>query len=172
VVPELSERLDAAIRAALRPEPKERPRSCLEFFKLLTARPRFDDGTADDLPPSAAVAAAPALERRAWVRHPVGVGAYGLIDTCVCGGGQESEEIWPLVIRDLSAGGVGVLLARRFELGTELTIELPAELSATPRRLSTRVVRVVPEKGGHWLHGCAFPTKLSTNELATLLKFV
>jgi serine/threonine protein kinase len=171
LVPELSERLDAAIRAALRPEPKERPRSCLEFFKLLTARPRFDDGTADDLPPSAAVAAAPELERRAWVRHPLDVGAYGLIDTSACGGGPESEEIWPLVIRDLSAGGIGVLLARRFEPGTELNIELPIESSA-PRRLSTRVVRVVPEKGGHWIHGCAFPARLSTEELDSLLKFM
>jgi hypothetical protein len=33
------------------------------------------------------------------------------------------------------------------------------------------VVRIVPEKTGHWTHGCAFPQQLTEEELATLLKF-
>ncbi len=37
-----------------------------------------------------------------------------MIDTHVFRGGSDNEEFWPLVIRDLSVGGVGVLLARRF----------------------------------------------------------
>ena len=172
VVPELSARLDAAIRAALRPEPKERPRSCLEFFTLLTARPRFDDGSDDDLPPSTVVIARPAVERRGWVRHELGVGSCGVIDTAVCHGGAENEEYWPLVIRDVSAGGTGVLLARRFEPGTELNIEFSAGPGAPPRRMLARVVRVVPEKAGHWLHGCAFPVPLTDAQLDSLLKYV
>jgi serine/threonine protein kinase len=171
VVPELSERLDAAIRAALRPEQKERPRSCLEFFKLLTTRPQFDDGSYDDLPPSTVVIARPVVERRAWVRHDLDVGSYGVIDPHVCGGGPESEEYWPLVIRDVSVGGAGVLLARRFELGTELSIEFSAGPGVPPRRVSVRVTRVVPEKAGHWLHGCAFPKQLTDDELDALLKY-
>ena len=171
IVPDLSERLDAAIRAALRPEQKERPRSCLEFFKLLTARPAFDDGSSDDLPASVSVLPAPAVERRAWVRHELDVGSCGVIDTSVYGGGPESEEFWPLVVRDLSNGGVGVLLARRFEPGTELSIELSTGPDVLPRRLSARVVRVVPEKAGHWVHGCAFPENLTDDELDSLLKY-
>lgn len=172
LVPGLSERLDAAIRAALRPESKDRPRSCLEFFKLLTTRSRFDDGTEDDLPPSVSVPAAPELERRAWIRYDLDVGSCGVIDTSVCGdGGPENEEMWPLVIRDLSAGGVGVLLARRFEPGTELSIELSVGPDVAPRRLTTKVVRVVPEKAGHWVHGCAFPALLTDEELEVLLRF-
>ena len=172
LVPNLSERVDAAIRAALCPEPKDRPRSCLEFFKLLTSRSRFDDGSVDDLPPSVAVVGAPSKERRAWVRHPLDIGSCGLIDTSAVGQGDpDSEEMWPLVIRDLSVGGAGVLLARRFELGTELVIELSAGLDAPPRRLPARVVRVVPEKAGHWVHGCAFAKKLSEEELDALLQF-
>jgi serine/threonine protein kinase len=171
-VPGISERLDAAIRQALRPEPKERPRSCLEFFKMLTAAQRFDDGNGDDLPPSVLAPAAPASERRAWVRHALDIGTCGVIDTSACGrGGPETEEYWPLVIRDLSVGGVGVLLARRFELGTELSIELSAGPDAPPRRLVARVVRIVPEKNGHWVHGCAFSQRLREDELNTLLKF-
>jgi serine/threonine protein kinase len=168
----ISERLDSAIRKALRPEPKERPRSCLEFFKLLTATPRFEDGTADDLPPSTLAPVAPAKERRAWVRHELDIGTCGVIDTSACGtGGPENEEYWPLVIRDLSVGGCGVLLARRFELGTELSIELSAGPDVPPRRLAARVVRIVSEKTGHWVHGCSFAKRLTEDELHTLLKY-
>jgi serine/threonine protein kinase len=169
-VPGVSERLDGAIRMALHPEAKERPRSCLELFKLLTSGARFDDGTFEDLPPSVSVAVVK-NERRAWVRHALDVGSCGVIDTNVFRGAPENEEFWPLVIRDLSVGGVGVLLARRFELGTELSIEVSAGPDAPPRRLSARVVRVVPEKNGHWVHGCAFPQHLAEDELDRLLKY-
>jgi serine/threonine protein kinase len=169
-VPGLSERLDSAIRKALHPEARERPRSCLEFFKLLTSGSRFDDGTEDDLPSSDAIPAA-GSERRAWVRHALDVGTCGVIDTNIFRGGVESEEFWPLVIRDLSVGGVGVLLARRFELGTELSIEFAAGPDAPPRRLTAKVVRIVNEKNGHWIHGCAFEQPLGEDELATLLKY-
>ena len=170
-VPGLSEQVDQAIRKSLHPEAKERPRSCLEFFKLLTTRTRFDDGNGDDLPPSVAVPILP-KERRAWIRHNLDIGACGIIDTHVFrGGGPDNEEFWPLVIRDLSIAGVGVLLARRFELGTELSIELSAGPDVPPRRLPAKVVRIVPEKTGHWMHGCVFADKLSEDELDTLLKF-
>jgi serine/threonine protein kinase len=171
-VPELSERLDAAIRAALHPKPDQRPRSCLEFFKLLTAGSHFADGSSDDLPHVELPAPPPDQdERRAWVRHELDVGACGIIDTNVFQGVRDSEEFWPLVVRDLSAGGVGVLLARRFELGTELSIEFSTGPDSAPRRLTARVVRVVPEKNGHWVHGCAFAKRLGEEELATLLRY-
>jgi serine/threonine protein kinase len=171
IVPGLSERLESAIQAALRPDAKDRPRSCLEFFKLLTTRPAFDDGSSDDLPASVVLPPTPGLERRAWVRHDLDVGSCGVIDTAVCSGGPESEEFWPLVVRDLSNGGVGVLLARRFEPGTELSIELSTGPATPPRRLSARIVRVVPENAGHWVHGCSFPENLSNDELDALLKY-
>jgi hypothetical protein len=173
LVPELSLRLDAAIRAGLRPESQDRPRSCLEFFKMLTARPQFDDGTANDLPPSVVappVPAVPPVERRVWVRHTLEVGSFAVIDTALHAGGSDNEELWPAVVRDLSVGGVGVLLARRFEPGTELSVELSVGPDAPPRRLSARVVRVVSEKAGHWVHGCAFSTRLADEELEVLLR--
>ncbi len=174
VVPELSERLDLAIQAALKPQAKDRPASCLEFFKLLTARAKFDDSRDSiPLPKSDAVVTEglSGSERRAWVRHPLGVGTCGVIDTSICGGQPDSEEIWPLVVRDVSIGGIGVLLARRFEMGTELSIELSAGPDASPRRLAARVVRIVPEKAGHWIHGCMFREKLTEDELTSLLRF-
>jgi hypothetical protein len=64
-----------------------------------------------------------------------------------------------------------VLLARRFELGTELSIEFSTGPDVPPRRLTAKVVRVVPEKNGHWVHGCAFPQRICEDELDRLLKY-
>jgi hypothetical protein len=113
----------------------------------------------------------PGSEKRAFVRHPLGVGTCAKVDTAVYGGTGETDELWPLVVRDVSAGGIGVLLARRFEMGTELTIELTAGNDSAPRMLAARVVRIEPEKNGHWVHGCAFRHPLSQDELDALVKF-
>ena len=164
LVPNASERVEAATRAALAVRPDERPATCLEFFKLLTSRNSAEIDQVDMPQPSGS-------ERRAFVRHPLGVGTFGAVDTAIYGGSGETDELWPLVVRDVSAGGIGVLLARRFEMGTELTIELTAGQDATPRRLPARVVRIEPEKNGHWVHGCAFRHPLSKDELAALVKF-
>jgi len=164
LVPSASERVEAATRAALAVNPAERPSSCLEFFKLLTARLSAEIDRVGDPKPSGS-------ERRAFVRHPLGIGTFGSIDTAIYGGTGETDELWPLVVRDVSAGGIGVLLARRFEMGTELTIELTAGSDATPRWLAARVVRIEPECNGHWVHGCAFRHPLSEEELAALVKF-
>ena len=125
-----------------------------EYFALLsTVVISGADGSFDDLPQSVVTPTGPKVERRAWVRHELDVGSCGIIDPNVFCGSPESEEFWPLVIRDLSVGGVGVLVARRFELGTELSIELSVGPDVPPRRLLAKVVRIVPEKAGHWTHG-------------------
>ncbi len=169
VVRELSPRLDAAVRSALHCNPELRPPTCLEFFKLLTSRPRFDGALSPD---RIAQAKTNGDDRRGYVRHMIGLGTCGVVDTSATGeGGPESEEMWPLVIRDVSAGGIGVLLARRFEPGTELTIECAGSSSATVHRIVARVVRVEPENAGHWVHGCAFANPLADADLANLLRF-
>ncbi|HEV3440596.1 MAG TPA: serine/threonine-protein kinase [Gemmata sp.] len=163
LVPGLSERVDAAITAALKPNPDSRPASCLAFFKLLTARRRKAKDTVKSEPPTV-----PSNNRRASVRYTVGVGSAASIDPAVHAGGE--LESWPLVIRDISAGGIGLLLARRFELGTILQIEYSNGPDATLRKLSARVMRVQPEHNGHWVHGCAFLEPLAEDELAVLVQ--
>lgn len=156
VVPEVSERVDAAIRAALAPNPDRRPATCLDFFRLLTAR---QDIPTEPLPlPGSA-------DRRCWVRHPLtvgGAGGAGVLPT-----DPFSAEWWPVAVQDLSAGGVGFLLARRYEVGTVLMIELP---TASGRlTLSVQVVRVTPSEFGHWAYGCAFARPLTQVALADAL---
>ncbi len=168
IKPEIGEWVDRAIQAAMNPRPDLRPESCLAFFKLLTSRPH-SDGDRNALPlPAAGPTGA---NRRASIRHKLVVGTSATIDTAVYGGGNETEEEWPLVVRDVSVSGIGVLLARRFEQGTELTIELADEPSAVPSKFAIRVVRVRPETAGLWVHGCEFVNPLVDSELTALLAF-
>ncbi|MGE3805599.1 MAG: serine/threonine protein kinase [Gemmataceae bacterium] len=72
---------------------------------------------------------------------------------------------WPASILDISRGGIGLLLERRFEMGTLLDVEL---FTTTPHESRTLVVRVVNlrrQKEGHWIVGCAFARELTDQEL-------
>lgn len=169
LVPGLNERFDVAIRAALDPDADRRPASCLEFFKLLTGRRRLGEGPLAT-PAPIRTAIAPSDNRRVEARYSLRVGSCGVVDTDVHLGGV-SHERWPLVVRDVSTGGIGVLLARRFEPGTELWIDLEFGPSAPPEALAVRVVRVQPERAGHWIHGCTFESAMSAEQMKALLKY-
>ena len=82
-------------------------------------------------------------------------------DPSLHGGG--ACEQWPAVLCDVSAGGLKVRLARRFEPGTELAVELPVGERAV------RVVRVRQDRAGHWVHGCEFAERLDAQTLRTLM---
>lgn len=161
----LTERAERAIRQATDLDPSKRPLSCADFLKLLRSRP-LSAGTpkSDVRPPSVATE-----NRRGSVRYALGMGANCQIYSSVFENGPPSSEVWPLVVQDVSVTGIGLLLARRCEPGTELWVEL---LSGSDRRacsLPVRVVRVRKDQYGHWMHGCTFLTPLAEEELNTLL---
>jgi serine/threonine protein kinase len=162
VVPGLSERVDAAITASLKPDPNDRPESCMAFFKLLNAKRRkLKDAT------KSGETSVRDDDKRAWPRHSVGVASTGGIDPGVQIGGD--LEYWPLVVRDVSPGGIGLLLARRFEPGTDLFIEYGDKAAKHPRKLSARVIRVQPEINGHWIHGCKFHKPVDDSEFMEMV---
>ena len=169
LAPGLSERVDAAIRTGLDPNPARRPASCLEFFKLLTGRARIKDPAVTATPAPKPGKAAPEDERRTTARYALKVGSCAVVNPDVHPGGT-GEEKWPLVVRDVSAGGVGLLLARRFEPGTELAVEITIG-PGRPQRFAARVVRVTSDRAGHWVHGCTFDTPLTPIQLKTVLKY-
>ncbi|HVK09508.1 MAG TPA: serine/threonine-protein kinase [Gemmataceae bacterium] len=164
ILPGISGRVDAAIRAALHPDPTRRPATVLDFFKQLTARSRLGR------PGAVALVDKPVDpdDRRVSSRYSLKVGACGVVDTTLHGG---NEEVWPLVVRDVSGTGIGLTLARRFEVGTELGVELHAADESGVRRFATRVVRVQSDLRGFWVHGCVFDRPLSEDDIAGLLKF-
>jgi serine/threonine protein kinase len=160
LAPHVSERVDAAVRKAMHPDPAKRPATCLEFTKMLIVPTR-----GVPRPQPAATPMPRGAERRASARFERNRGSRALVDTGVHPGSGYTEA-WPLMIRDVSAGGVGLLLARRFEVGTEMSIEVGT--GPRPQSLPVRVVRVAPEGMGHWFHGCAFDPPLTAAQLGLL----
>jgi serine/threonine protein kinase len=171
LVPELSVETDRAIRRAMSPDPGKRPANCLQFIKLLPGLAPMvqaggKSGSVKDTGsfPAIAVVHTPApattrpdgRERRQSVRRPCRQPTACTIDTDVFPGGTAGNETWPATVYDLSAQGVGLILARRFEPGTVFTIELEGGIRKQPRALTARVVRVQPDSFGHWFHGCTF----------------
>jgi hypothetical protein len=75
---------------------------------------------------------------------------------------------WRAQVRDVSQGGIGLVVNRRFEPGTLLVIELDTPGPDDGRTFLARVVRVVhatarPESD--WLLGCAFAAELEDEDL-------
>jgi hypothetical protein len=79
------------------------------------------------------------------------------------------NESWAATVRDLSTGGAGIVVNRRFEPGTLLSVELQDAEQTVNRILLVRVVRVSQDANGRWLLGCAFTSKLTDAELLSLM---
>jgi hypothetical protein len=165
----LSERVELAVRWATDYDPKKQPVSCAEWLKLLRSKSRAPAAPRPDSRPEHEQTD----NRRASVRYAVGVGSSCTINTSVFdsnpGEQTDSGAIWPLVVRDVSSGGIGILLARRCEPGTELLIELVTEGNNQTRSLPVRVVRVRRDTLGHWVHGCEFLEPLDESSLNAVL---
>lgn len=115
--------------------------------------------------PSAAQASLPGRDCRIYERH-----ACSVETSChppTVWGNQDTH--WPAQIRDVSQGGLALVLRRRFEKGAGLAIELPGSDPETPSTVLVRVVRISAQPGGHWLLGCSFVSALSEDEVQSLV---
>jgi hypothetical protein len=72
-------------------------------------------------------------------------------------------------VRDVSSGGLGLLVTRRFEPGTVLRVKLANSGPSRHRLFLVRVVRVQIHSPKTWIIGCVFPRRLSEDEVQTLL---
>jgi hypothetical protein len=68
-------------------------------------------------------------------------------------------------VKDISEGGVGLLLPRRFEPGTLLIVQLDPSTAPHAVYMLARVVRIAAQGDGNWLAGCTFIGELSGQEL-------
>jgi hypothetical protein len=168
-VPNLSEEVDAAIRKAMSGDPAKRPQSCLQLVQLLPAKSHW--GRAGD---QAAKKPDPAerarYERRTSVRHPCTLGITCVVDTDLFCGGAATEEAWPAIIHDVSPRGIGIVIPRRFEKGTDLRVEIEAADGKPGRHLTARVAHVRADSLGHWFHGCTLPNPLADADLRDILR--
>jgi hypothetical protein len=107
-------------------------------------------------------------DRRAAVRYPCSPESSSGDDPCQPISTRRSE-VWSAAVRDLSTGGVGIVVNRRFEPGTLLSVELQDAAQTLSRILLVRVVRALRESNDRWLLGCAFTSKLTEGELLALI---
>jgi serine/threonine protein kinase len=167
LVPSLSERVESALCRALAADPNGRPATCRQFMQELRGAkpaPGTDGSKAPAASyPSAVIPRRPAVERRASVRYVSRL--KGSCRPIV----SERKWRWNATVRDVSCGGLGLLVTRRFEPGTILRVKLASAGSSRHRIYLVRVVRVQSHSPKTWIVGCVFPRRLSEDEVQTLL---
>jgi hypothetical protein len=99
-----------------------------------------------------------ANERRASARVPC-----DLDTTCQPITGALTKS-WSARVVDISRGGIGLVLNRRFETGAMLSVRLDSRDGET-RTLFLRVVHLAHNVDGSWRLGCAFASELVEEEL-------
>ena len=109
----------------------------------------------------------PKIERRAWVRTPNDHEVS--CQPMAASSKEELDTAWLGRVRDISVGGIALLLNHRFEPGTALIVEL-SERPKVLRHLLVHVIHATPEPNGRWILGCAFDCALSQQELQTFLE--
>jgi len=106
------------------------------------------------------------IERRAWVRYDSSLRA-----SCKPRGTLKDAG-WAAQVRNISLGGLGLLLQHRFRPGTPLLVELKNAAGEVLRMVPVRVVHATPFLRGNnpcWLLGCQFVHQLTDAELESLL---
>lgn len=103
-----------------------------------------------------------AVERRAWVRFSCDLEA-----SCVPSD-DDPEILWPARVVNVSCGGVGLLLSRRFEPGTLLQVEVQIPKLGFFRPLLVQVLHLTGQEFGGWLVGCSFTQPLEENDVKQL----
>jgi PilZ domain len=97
-------------------------------------------------------------ERRVSVRYPINPETECCTIVPEYGG-------CPAWVRDLSAGGVCLVVEQLFATGTWLTVELENAEKSLVRRLRARVIHSAEIPFDRWLHGCQFERELTAEEL-------
>jgi PilZ domain len=86
--------------------------------------------------------------------------------------GEVGGQSWPGKIVNISSGGVGLLLNRRFQGDTLLDVELQGFSGGALRVLRVQVIHCTLFKHGStpsWLLGCTFAKDLADEQLWPLL---
>ena len=166
LVPVMSPWIETTICRAMDVNPRVRPASCLEFLELLNGDGPNKETTAH---PAAAVAGSKVSvglrgrDRRATTRFPSD-------KECPCQALSSEKDVrWAAEVKDVSADGIGLLMNRRFEPRTVLTLELPTKGPGPAHRLLIRVVRVQAMAKRRWLVGCLFAMRLGEEEVRTMI---
>jgi hypothetical protein len=101
----------------------------------------------------------PEEDRRVWVRFPSG------LETALHQARLPDGPRLAARVRDVSRGGIHLVLDRPFEAGELLSVELPAAEGQPPSTVLACVVRAAEADGGAWSVGCTFAAELAEADL-------
>jgi hypothetical protein len=101
-------------------------------------------------------------ERRRATRHPCDGGSIRVLVFL-------GPEACSATLRDISVGGIGILVDAIVAPGDRLNIELHNPANGAWCCKSVEVIHSKPAARGRWLVGSAFSPPLSTHELRPLL---
>ena len=102
-------------------------------------------------------------DQRHWVRFPCSLKAlYHPVTT-----GQVKK--WPAKVVDISANGIGLMVAQPVDAGALLSVELEGATPQAARVMLACVARVNRESGEERLLGCNFIRELTESELQAFL---
>jgi hypothetical protein len=101
----------------------------------------------------------PETDRRVWVRHPSS--QQTVVQSAAFGEG----DALPARVGDVSLGGIRLLVARRFEPGSLLIIEIPGGDQKAQQKVLAYVVHATQEENGEWRIGCTFARELTDADL-------
>src|SRR5262245_55406065 len=121
--------------------------------------------TEPDSAPTDETVSSPCIERRAFVRL-----ASELVTSCRPSDSAR-EVSWPGKVRDMSLGGIGLVLQHRFRPGTTLDVELRDAAGKPIGVVQARVVHATAireEERSCWLLGCSFHGPLTEEEFESL----
>jgi hypothetical protein len=103
-------------------------------------------------------------EPRIWARHCCTQKAHKRLQTWV------GAASWPAQVRDLSRGGIGLVLCQRHTTGEPLRLTVRPAHYRNGWTIDARVVHVELLPDGHWQTGCAFQHPIGEEEFNQLLK--
>ena len=92
----------------------------------------------------------PDTDRRVWGRFPADV------EVLYHPAGVAGETPSYAKVKDISKGGINLLVNRKFETGDLLSIDLPRSGDPATHTVLGCIVRVIPEGGDAWAVGCVF----------------
>jgi hypothetical protein len=91
---------------------------------------------------------------------------YAKLETsCVPVGNETHDKPWAARVHDISSTGLSLVLQRRFERGTLLTLDLENRAEKFRRTVVVRVVRVRRTRDGNWNLGCALDGEFDAHSL-------
>jgi len=122
----------------------------------------FDEPAAEE-ELSAGLAESPVFERRNALRHPCGVEINCQPIVLV------RSEPWPVVLRDVSSTGVGLVIDYPVPPGTFMAVQLGG---SARKNLRVQVVAIRQQEDDTWLLGCTFGRELKPDQLRALLAAV